>query len=110
MNYNLFSKARDFFIGAKAPSHQSLLMSPSKPESFKPYTQMVREGYMRNVIVYRCVSLVARGLSSIPLEVQLPCKTRTQDHPILDILQGPAFLERIATTLLLSGNRAAGIV
>lgn len=104
MNYNLFTKARDFFTKTKTPSHQSLLMAPMPPSSFKPYTGMVREGYMRNVIVYRCVSLVARGLSSVPLEAQLPCKTRHTNHPILDMLQGPAFLERIATTLLLSGN------
>ncbi len=104
MKHSLFTKAKDFLYGHKTPSHQSLVMAPLRKESFKPYTQMVSEGYMKNIIVYRCISLVARGLSSVPLEAQLPCGQRTQKHPILDLLQEPSFLERIATTLLLSGN------
>jgi HK97 family phage portal protein len=80
------------------------MMAPLASPTPRNYTHMVREGYMKNVIVYRCVSLVARSLASVPLEVEQTNKDRFEQHDMLRIFAGSNFLERIVTTLLLSGN------
>lgn len=66
--------------------------------------------YQKNVIVYRCVSLIARSVSSVPLtlfEGDFP----VEHHPLLTLLKRPnplqghnTFFEALISYLLLSGN------
>lgn len=69
------------------------------------YEAEVRAGFVRNPIAQRAIRTVAEGVAGAPFEV-----TPT-DHPLAAILarpapgmSGTAFLEGVATWLLLSGN------
>lgn len=74
------------------------------------YALLADEGYQKNVIVYRCVTLIARGAGSIPW--LLYNKDHEVDHhPILDLLNcpsprqaGSSFMESVVGHLLLAGN------
>jgi HK97 family phage portal protein len=76
----------------------------------RDYAALTREGYTKNAIVYRAVRLIAEsigGLSWILYEGEAELQT----HPLLDLIRrpnprqdGPAFLDAIASHLLLAGN------
>ncbi len=74
------------------------------------YAELVHEGYRKNVIVYRCVTLIARSLASVPFIVK-HSDVPLDAHPLLDLLMRPnptrggsAFIEGLISHLLLSGN------
>lgn len=74
------------------------------------YELLAQEGYQKNVIVYRCVNLIARGLSSVPWLLYDGDK-EIEEHPLLDLLQypnptqaGASFMESLVSHLLLAGN------
>lgn len=74
------------------------------------YDSLAVEGYQRNVIVYRCVNLIARGLGSVPWLLYRG-ETEVEAHPLLDLLKSPsprqagsAFMEAVTGYFLLSGN------
>lgn len=76
----------------------------------RDYQQLADEGYQKNVIVYRCVNLITRGISSIPW-LLYDHDHELERHPILDLLNipnpnqaGSAFIESLVGHLLLSGN------
>ena len=74
------------------------------------YENLCQEGYQRNVIVYRCVNLIARGAASVPWRL----RRQGQDighHPLLTLIHRPnimqagaAFIETVFAYWLLSGN------
>lgn len=74
------------------------------------YVTLSREGYLRNPIAHRCVSLIAQSAASMPW--LLYDKSSELDvHPILDLLKRPnakqsgqSFLENLYSSLLISGN------
>jgi phage portal protein BeeE len=76
------------------------------------YEQLADEGYQRNVIVFRCVNLIARGLGSVPwLLYRNGSDQELERHPLLTLLNcpsphqaGSAFMEAVVSHLLLSGN------
>lgn len=74
------------------------------------YDSLAAEGYQKNVIVYRCVNLIARGLGSVPWLLYRG-EAEIENHPLLDLLNSPsprqagsAFMEAVVGYLLLSGN------
>ncbi|MBX9805605.1 MAG: phage portal protein [Alphaproteobacteria bacterium] len=74
------------------------------------YDSLAAEGYQKNVIVYRCVNLIARGLSSVPWLLYKDDEELAH-HPLLTLLNAPsprqagsAFMESVVGFLLLSGN------
>ena len=76
----------------------------------RQYEALAEEGYQKNVIVYRCVSLIARGVASVPWHAYKN-GVRLDAHPLLTLLQNPnplqglaSFMEGLTATLLLSGN------
>lgn len=76
----------------------------------RDYHQLAEEGYQKNVIVYRCVNLITRGISSVPW-LLYKHDDEIERHPILDLLNmpspgqaGSAFIESLIGHLLLSGN------
>ena len=106
MHQKLWLKTKNQFFNLfqnKNVSHKSLMMLPQAQTTGRSYRQLVKEGYMKNIIVYRCVSLIARSLASVPLEVE-EGKGRFDNHPLLDVLGKSNFLERLVTTLLLAGH------
>lgn len=82
----------------------------------RQYAPLVKEGYEKNVIVYRCVTMIARGIAMVPWLVY-DGDTELITHPILQLLQHPSpgesgasFLESLVTSFLLSGNAFVRIV
>lgn len=74
------------------------------------YDSLAAEGYQKNVIVYRCVNLIARGLSSVPWLLYRG-SNELETHPLLDLLNcpsprqaGSSFMESVVGYLLLAGN------
>ncbi len=79
------------------------------------YDALAEEGYHKNVIVYRCVNVIARAIASVPW-LLYERKDDGSDHevyhhPLLDLLTQPsstqagsAFVENVVSYLLLSGN------
>lgn len=74
------------------------------------YAALAQQGYAKNVIVHRCVNLIARGCASIPWL----CHEKdylVSDTPLPRLLARPApqtafaqFMESVVANLLLSGN------
>jgi len=76
----------------------------------RQYDRLSEEGYQKNVIVFRCVSLIAQGVGSVPWVLKESGMT-VSDHPLQKLIRSPnpnqalsRFMEAIAAYLLLSGN------
>ena len=74
------------------------------------YEALTAQGFRRNVIVYRCVNLIAKGAASVPWRIYKGDQEVVR-HPLLDLLRHPsalqggsAFIESLLGYLLLSGN------
>ncbi|MCH8347968.1 MAG: phage portal protein, partial [Proteobacteria bacterium] len=54
----------------------------------RTYEQLVREGYRKNVVVHRCVRIIAESAASVPFLLYRGDK-KLSGHPILDLLARP---------------------
>jgi len=86
------------------------LLSDPILTSVSDYDALVREGYTKNIIVYRCVNLIAESVASVSFFVKERGEIY-EKHPILDLISSPnpnnskrTFIESIVSYLLLSGN------
>lgn len=103
---NFFRKKTASFIAYED------MMRPSFTS--KKYEALATEGYHKNVIVYRCVTLIARGIASIPWTLYERIGNDDHevfDHPLLQLLNRPsafvsssALKESLISHLLLAGN------
>ncbi|MBM3631841.1 MAG: phage portal protein [Alphaproteobacteria bacterium] len=71
---------------------------------------LLSSGYDKNAVVYRCITLIARNIASVPLMLY-DGHQRIVEHPVLEMLNKPnamqnytSFCEGLVTYLLLSGN------
>lgn len=76
----------------------------------RDYAALTREGYTRNAIVHRAVRLIAESVGGITFLLQEGAAEHSA-HPLLDLIarpnprqDGAAFLESVASHLLLAGN------
>lgn len=76
----------------------------------RQYVPLVKEGYEKNVVVYRCISMIARGIAAVPWLVY-DGNDELTSHPIYELIRNPSateslasFLESLTTYFLLSGN------
>ena len=76
----------------------------------RDYAALTREGYTRNAIVHRAVRLIAESVGGISFLLQEGAAEHTA-HPLLELIarpnprqDGAAFLESVASHLLLAGN------
>ncbi len=67
------------------------------------YQNLVREGYMRNAIVYRCIRMICEAAASVPLTSSTATLAKLLVEPNTD-QSGPDFFESLYGYLLLSGN------
>lgn len=71
------------------------------------YNDLCEEGYIKNVIVYRCISLIARNIAGISLKIKENGSLLT-NHPVLNALKksgsGVSIIEAFSSYLLLCGN------
>lgn len=79
----------------------------------RQYDHLSREGFQKNVIAYKAVSAVARGVARVPWVLMGGAKgdVEVEDHPLLDLLKRPnplqggaALFEALTAFRLLSGN------
>ena len=75
-----------------------------------------REGYSQNVINFRCVDLIAKGLASIPIKVKKKDK-EDPDHPLQSLLNKPnlkqsgdTFIEEFVDYRLITGNSYIDVI
>lgn len=76
----------------------------------RDYAALAREGFMRNAIAHRAVSLVAQAAAATPL-ILYEGRTEASEHPLLTLLARPnphqagqAFLEAVYSHLTVAGN------
>lgn len=74
------------------------------------YHRLSQEGYERNVIVYRCVHMLAKSIASVPLLVY-EGDQEAITHEILDLFRNPneemtyhSFIHHLVSYFMLSGN------
>ncbi len=103
-------------IHTSSNSSQTMVALQQNKASWTPrnYNQLAYEGYQKNVLVYRCVNLIARSAASVPVILYQKEKEKRHEvemHPILDLINKPnaqqsykAFAEQTLSHLLLSGN------
>jgi HK97 family phage portal protein len=77
---------------------------------------LAREGFMKNAIVYRAISMIAEAAASVPW-LAYEGEAERPDHPLLALLSRPngrqsgkAWLEALYGNLLVSGNAYAELV
>ncbi|WCL55083.1 phage portal protein [Gimibacter soli] len=77
------------------------------------YDRLASEAYQQNVVAYRAINLVARGMASIPLEVMVG-DVPMDRHPLLDLLRRPnpklkgaGLLYQMVGFYLIAGNSYA---
>lgn len=84
-------------------------------QSPRTYASFTNEGYAKNVVVYRCVQMIAKAASGIEWELyskRMGGKpVEIENHPILDLLKSPnptqaqsAFFESLVAYYCLTGN------
>lgn len=74
------------------------------------YDTLIEEGYRKNAIAYRAVSIIARGAASVPWRV-FKQGQELSDHPLISLIHKPnplqagaSFFESVLSYLLLAGN------
>lgn len=75
------------------------------------FAQYSVDGYKKNVVAFRAISLVARGLAFVPLDVYQGKRKLPETHPLNKLLKRPnprqggdKFMESVAAYYLLAGN------
>jgi HK97 family phage portal protein len=75
------------------------------------YRHLADEGYCQNVVVFRCVQIIARSLASLSLLATAGERELAPDHPLLQLLRrpnpltsGPRFIESVAAFAMIHGN------
>ncbi|WP_338406132.1 MULTISPECIES: phage portal protein [unclassified Wolbachia] len=110
MNFNIFQRKKSA-VFTKYSALQ-LMMEPSW--SKRDYVSFAEEGYIKNVIAFRAINMIANAASSVPLTLcQLTDQGKSQlkAHPLLKLLYSPnpmtsksEFIEGIVTYRLVNGN------
>ncbi|MGM0423177.1 MAG: phage portal protein [Pseudomonadota bacterium] len=100
---------------ASAAGHLTVQLGQNQPQ-FTPrrYDRLADEGYLKNVIVYRCIRLIAQNVAAVPWQVKQgrgPHKTVLEDHPLAALLKRPnptqsyaEFVESVCGFMLIAGN------
>ncbi|MDX9690361.1 MAG: phage portal protein [Proteobacteria bacterium] len=75
------------------------------------YDQLADQGYVRNVVAYRCVSMIASAVANVPWLLYDKSGQEVETHPLLDLLDQPnpmqdgaSFLEALVVNLQTAGN------
>jgi HK97 family phage portal protein len=106
------------YVGGKTIDARSdLIAYKTAPcESSTDFVDLAETGYKKNVIVYRCVHLISRSISSVNWIIRNTNNAHEINeviykHEIIDLIERPnakqykaAFMEAATSYLLLSGN------
>jgi len=93
--------------GATVSYHQTGYSNSTARDSF---SDLARDGYVENAIVYRCINEIANGVAAVPFKLMRGDQP-IEDHPLLDLLSRPnptmsqsEYFQKVVSYLLLSGN------
>ncbi|WP_454915799.1 phage portal protein [Xanthobacter sediminis] len=82
----------------------------------RDYASLAREGFAKNAIAYRAVRLIGEAAATVPL-VLMDGPREIDTHPLLDLLARPnprltgsAFMEALASHLMVAGNAYVEVV
>lgn len=109
---NKSSAFSDYMVGQ---GNRSYVYSTGKPVwSGRDYQKFSQEGYIRNVIAHRAITMISRGVGSIQFQVYASQNGKfnsISDHPVLKLLNRPnplssgkALIEELCSHRLISGN------
>lgn len=77
----------------------------------KRYDALAEEGFRKNVVAWRCISVVARAVATIPFSLYDSENQELTQHPLLDLLKnpnplqsGPQFIETLVNYYQIAGN------
>lgn len=98
-----------------AQNGYSYFQAPGKPVWMpREYNKFAQEAYIKNVIAYRAINLIAQGAASVPwllYERKGDDKIEIKNHPVLRLLKRPSplcsgseFLQNLYIHRMISGN------
>ncbi|MDR1365862.1 MAG: phage portal protein [Holosporales bacterium] len=101
--------------GFRKPNSANVLaFSDNMPPVWTPraYKNLANEGYKKNVIAYRAINLISRGIAAVPLKLfSFGTALTSGEHIVASLLDHPnsdqtrsEFLETLTCHLLMSGN------
>lgn len=107
---NFFQKHNNYYRNNEIKSYYQPL--GKAVWSDRNYEMFAREGYIKNVVGYKCVSMLARSASSVKLMVyDKKTNKKIENHPLELLLNNPnptqngyEFFESLYSYKLLSGN------
>ena len=107
---NFFQKNNNYYKNNEIKSYYQPL--GKAVWSDRNYEMFAREGYIKNVVGYKCVSMLARSASSVKLMVyDKKTNKKIENHPLELLLNNPnptqngyEFFESLYSYKLLSGN------
>lgn len=106
----MFGKLFNFLTKSSATSAAYLLDAGHVQPTPFDQGKNQREGYTQNVIVYRCVNLIASQVSKIPFVLYKGDRI-IESHDLLDLLRAPnpkqsqkEFIEDVISQKLITGN------
>lgn len=104
---------------APPPSAQLTQMLPLTAPAFTPatYKELSKQGYKRNVIVYRCIRLITDGLAAVPWQLDPGSAEQAPFSYLAALLEHPNpgqswshFIANITLHLLIGGNAFIKVV
>lgn len=120
MQRTLNTVARFFARGSKKsavmPAYANSFMVPAGQPVWmrRDYSRFAEEGYRRNVIAYRAISMIATAAASVPFRLfaeEAGTAREVTQHPLLTLLKQPtawqpgvALFEALHSSRLLAGN------
>lgn len=107
---NFFQKNNNYYKNNEIKSYYQPL--GKAVWSDRNYEMFAREGYIKNVVGYKCVSMLARSASSVKLMIyDKKTNKKIENHPLELLLNNPnptqngyEFFESLYSYKLLSGN------
>lgn len=111
-------KMMDRFFGKRAAPTSAIAMvkTPEANFSDRTYRAFADEGYQKNVIAYRSISMVAQGVANVRMKLMKrrsgsQADEQIHEHKILDLLAKPnpgmnyqSFIETVWSFMAISGN------
>jgi len=95
--------------------YKTYFQSPSRPVWMpREYEKFADEAYVKNVVAYRCISMISQSAASVPLKLSHGFgedRIELKDHPVLRVISKPnpccsgkEFFEKIYAYRMISGN------
>lgn len=109
MKWNLFSRASRKSVGGV----MGMLFGGDAAGMGRSAAAFIKEGYAENPIAFKCISMVARAISTLPVDVYRG-ETLVKNHPAIELLRRPnphrsgaQFFEELLTDYQATGNAYA---